>query len=88
MTGVNIGINFATGTGATPLDWGAIDTDETGTFTKHPIVVNGETVDPGPGALKLSGTLDTLNLANLVSGGADFAAQIQDSLTDVRVSPA
>src|SRR3954454_20083602 len=75
LTGVEIGINVG------GLDWGAIDRDETGAFTKSPIQVNGEDVNPGPGALKISGALDTLNLANLVSGAAHFAAQVQGDLT-------
>src|SRR5262249_1304488 len=50
----------------------AVDTDESGSFTATPVVVDGVTISLTQARLFVSGTLSSLNIAGLVSGSAHF----------------
>src|SRR5262249_61361632 len=61
----------------------AVDTDESGSFTATPVVVDGVTISLTQARLFVSGTLSSLNIAGLVSGSAHF--QVVKDVVDADV---
>ena len=69
LSAIKIGINFATGTTDT-VDWAA-----------EAITIGGAVVKPIPGGLTFAGTIEDLEVADILSGSATFAAAIASGLT-------
>ena len=73
--GIDISYNSASG-GASPLNWTtAVDLDNTGsagTFAADPVTVLGTTVDLTGGGTSVSGSLTGVNVADVLTGSADF----------------